>query len=275
MRGGASFLFWYELLWLCSVFVDHFATNLSGLLSRKTFLRSSGNGWMSGVVMSGTGVYRRPSRRPAGRTQLLSGGKLDPNQGTFLAWVTLRHVFLWQNQVNHGRTQVNNQPSAVCGQNWISSCPFNTSKSYPLLWISAELCGLLTEEGICSEAMRSFPFKGARDTFGQSTCSLAAYVTVCVGQGCLTLGAGLQKIWPLCDFMWTLGVCAFQGREFKPWSYFQTWLRGSSAVPEHFPKLSQDTLWSGPAFWALINFRIWAVGCWLPSENPYGLSISP
>ena len=131
---GASFLFWHELFWLCSVFADHFATNLSWLPSR-----SSGNGWRSGVVTSGTGVYRRPSRRPAGRTQLLSGGKLGPNQGTFLAWVTLRHVSLWQNQANHRRTQVNNQPSAVCGQNWISSCPFNTSKSYPLLWISLEL----------------------------------------------------------------------------------------------------------------------------------------
>ena len=137
MRGGASFLFWHELFWLCSVFVDHFATNLPGLLSRKTFLRSCGNGWMSGVMTSGTGVYRRPSSWPAGRTQLLSGGKLDPNQGTFLAWVTLRHVSLWQ--ANHRRTQVNNQPRAVCGQNWISSCPLNTSKSYPLLWISAEL----------------------------------------------------------------------------------------------------------------------------------------
>ena len=49
--------------------------------------------------------------------------------------------------------------------------------------------------------MRSFPFKGARDTFGQSTCSLAAYITVCVGQGCLTLGAGLQNI---CDPFVTL-----------------------------------------------------------------------
>lgn len=48
--------------------------------------------------------------------------------------------------------------------------------------------------------MISFPyfsrlkhFKGARDTFGKSTYSLAAYITILLGQGSLTLGIGLQK----------------------------------------------------------------------------------
>lgn len=61
-------------------------------------------------------------------------------------------------------------------------------------WVApTELCGLLKKEGICGDVLRNFPyfsrakhFKGAGDTFGNLTCSLAVYIPVFPDQGSLT-----------------------------------------------------------------------------------------
>ena len=149
---GASLLFWHELFWLCSVFVGHFATNLPCLPSGKTFLRSSGNGWMSGVVMSGTGVYRRPSRRPAARTQLLSVGKLDRNQGIFLAWVILRHVSLWQNQACHGGPKLITCPVLCVGRSESAAVPLTLANH-------THCCGYLQNYNVASSKKKEFAVK--------------------------------------------------------------------------------------------------------------------
>ena len=94
----------------------------------------------------------RPSRRPAGRTQLLSVGKLDHNQGTFLAWVTLRHVSLWQNQACHGGPKLITSPVLCVGRTESAAVPLTLANH-------THCCGYLQNYNVASSKKKEFAVK--------------------------------------------------------------------------------------------------------------------
>lgn len=95
-----------------------------------------------------------------------------------------------QNQANHGRTQVNNQPGPVCVQTESLALPSRLANrthscgTYGIIMWPPHRGGNLK----CS-VEKWFPyfsclkhFKSAGDIFGKSMCSLAIYITIFLDQ---------------------------------------------------------------------------------------------